>query len=128
MPAQLFLIRDNQMAALGEAITHRYRDDFARDLALRIRKTLQRIPSNELRARIDRGVAQAEVYGLTRRLSLWRYLHLVIECGDVQTMDLTQPWAQEILKPNHLPEQVKLKRLWQTFRNISAAAVAYEPI
>jgi hypothetical protein len=105
------------MAALGEALSSRYRDEFARDLTLRIRKTLERIPRNQIRARVDLGAARAEEYGLTRRLSLWRYLHLVIECGDLETMDLPQSWAQAILQREDLPEKFKVQRLWRELRS-----------
>jgi hypothetical protein len=116
------IIRREQVEALAAAATRDYIKRTVRQCRDRLTPLVSDYTDDDLLSLVSRGVESAGICGIETEKSVWRYIHLVLECGDASTMRIETAWAVTILAATYLDGDQKMASLWQRYRTVRRAA------
>jgi hypothetical protein len=120
----VLLIREAQMAALGEAAAERFALVAAKHLKQVLPEECAEMGDTAVRDSIDLAIRKAESYGIHEQLDILVYLNLMYVLGFDFDTDPELPWAGELLRDKELDPGSKVELLWD--RVVESAVDAEE--
>src|SRR5437764_11944372 len=101
--------RKKQMEEIADSMLQQFESRMVAHLRSRFAKQLAGTSDGELKARVHKGIERAEVYGVTAKYDIRRYLEYTVEYGP--EFDTATPWAGPILKAEGLSGDKKMNNL-----------------
>lgn len=115
------LIRRTQLEVFEAAATSNYIRFTVETCQDRLKSLTVGHTQDALRALVGKGLESARLHGIDTERSVWRYIHLAFECGDVATMKIDNAWAAPLLEATYMTGDQKMAALWQRYRSVRRA-------